>query len=187
MPESDTPSLQAFAEFNLEDFSNQCVQAQEFLIAAYQVVAQLCAVGTEHGPGAVNTAADLFGHKADWVRRLAEIFCTWGLEDIQPQMPLNLYETAIELPDPQAALALALANDWSAAQLQNYYDAAAGRKVSRVTWLHDQADVDVTDEGILVRPHKAVPSGNVPHNAEVTIKEVLRQKSLGGKREHHEE
>lgn len=160
-------------EFNLEDYAGQCVQAQEIFCATYRVIAQLCAAGMEHGLGAVNEAASLFGHKADWVKRLAEIFCTWGLEDIRPEVPLNLYETAIKLPNPRAALTLALENEWSARQLQDHYDAEAGRHTSRVTVFKDTADLSITAAGILVTPHECTPIQNFPTVGEVTIKEIL--------------
>ena len=166
-------SLMEYDPDSLPSYEAACTATQEARTAVHRVLAQLCAIGVD--ARAAKAAASLFGQKEDWVRRMAEVWEAWGLEDILPHVPLNLYEVAAQQDNPKEALALALDNDWSARQLQDHYDAKAGAKVSRVTVLKGAADLVVTDEGILVKPHDAIPIGKFPAVGEVTIKEVLNK------------
>jgi len=188
MSEQDTPEI-----FDLEYYSGQCVQAQELLTAAHRMVAQLCAVSTDHGRGAMKTAAHLFGHKEGWVKRLAVIWENWNADDILPHIAFYVYEVIAELAeeygiDPQVAFRLAtdleyrqdvLGRDdgkgtWSGADLRKYYDAQNGKEVTTATYLNDRSTVSQTDSGLLVCPHNQIPTGRDDFfEAQVIIKERL--------------
>jgi len=164
-------NLMEYDPDSLQSYEDTCTATQEARTAVHRILAQLCAIGVD--ARAAKVSASLFGQKEDWIRRMAEVWEAWGLEDILPHVPLNLYEVAAQQENPKEALALALDNDWSARQLQDHYDAEKGQKISRVTVLKDMADLTVTDAGILVKPHDRIPGVDFPAVGEVTIRGVI--------------
>ena len=160
---------------------------------------ELAHYATEHdenvkGRPASNFLAHLWGCSAQTVNTLARMFETFNNDEIMPNVPLSLYNAAMEVDDP--AYALRLATDykfrkqelgekfakadkkgiWSSSDLRRFYDIKKGRHLSSdsvrgrvpvTEW--DVSKGRVAFEGLPLSGEK--PEGRV----EVVVREVLQE------------
>jgi len=132
-------------------------------------------------------------HSVNVLARMAEVF---NDEDILPNAPLSLYKAVMETDDPHYALRLATdsefrrqelgeefaANDrggyWSSREVRNHFDILKGRHLSSTAFRGHR--VRVTEWDVLTgrAAFEGLPlSGEKPKEADVTVREVLKESS----------
>lgn len=141
-----------------QNFELWGLRLQEARVANYLSIARFCLVAVRSKD--TKGAANILGQRAGWVRRLAKVYRFFRRE-VTPDVPLNVYEVAAELPNPLHAFYMAIDTEyrkehgiddgkgyWSARQLQDWHDGQTGARVSRVKRLDGEAEVLAWEPGI---------------------------------------
>lgn len=167
------------------DFENEAIAVKEARIALFRRECMLASVAVDAKAAA--WLAHLWAMSTHSVNRLAAIWATFPVQDIAPDVPLALYGAALdaatdedgETDTGRAADWLRKAHDfqWSPRQLRDAAGITKGKHLSDVAFRGH--DVKVTAWDVATGAFAAVGlplSGEMPERAQVTVREVLREK-----------
>ena len=145
----------------LSDFEAWLIALQEQRVASFVAVAAACLVAVENND--VLTASKLFGQRAGWVKRRANVYAliceVFDEGNFLPQVPLSLYETAAKTNEPRHWLRMATdpgyrqdatgeddgLNVWSARHLADMAGLSEGKTVSDVPQIEAGTEASVTE------------------------------------------
>lgn len=146
----------------LDDFEHWLIELQAHRVRSYLEVAQACLVAIENNN--VLTASKLFGQRAGWVKRRADVYTLiveiFGDESLfLPQIPLSLYETAAKTARPCHWLRMATDPDYR----EEITDEDDGQNIWSARHLADQAGLS---EGKVVSDVPQIKAGTEARVAE---------------------
>ena len=163
------------------EFENLARQAKEDETELFRRRAEIAWVAVDAGPEAKRWLAHLWAVSAQTVKRLAQVWDTFPHDAITPDVPLPLYNAALDAAaggggDATVWLAEAISEQWSPRQLRDAANISKGRHLSVVTFRGDAVGVTEWDVPTGAFAVVGMPlSGMMPKRMRVTANEVLQE------------